>query len=112
MSRKTLASRVLPGAALVRASFVRLNAFNRVDLPTFDRPANAICATPSAGIPSARPPEAALVTKSALKTFNVIRDSLFAIRDSHKSIVALSNREPRTANCEIQCVMVSSEMAG
>jgi hypothetical protein len=78
-------------------------------LPTFDRPANAICATPSAGIPSARPPAsldfardspepveraAALVTKSALMTFNVVRDSLYPVRDSHKSRVALANREP------------------
>ena len=123
-----LASRVLPGAALVRASFVRVSAFSSVDLPTFDRPANAICATVSDGMPSARPPAslafardspelaeraAALVTKSALKTFNAVRDSLFAVRDSHKSSVALSNREPRTAKGEAtQCVMVSSEMAG
>ena len=47
-----LASRVLPGAALVRASVLRASAFSRVDLPTFERPASAICASPSAGIPS------------------------------------------------------------
>jgi hypothetical protein len=71
----------LPGAALVRASFVRVNAFKSVDLPTFERPANAIWARPSAGISSARPPAAALVTNSALMTFTVaIRDPASVIR--------------------------------
>jgi hypothetical protein len=37
-----LASRVLPGAALVRAIVRRQSAFSRLDLPTFERPATAI----------------------------------------------------------------------
>ena len=99
VTRKMLASRVLPGAALVRASFVRVSAFSRVDLPTFDRPANAICATVSDGMPSARPPAAALVTKSARKSFNVVRDSLFAFAIRIRAVLLrrTANREPRTA---------------
>jgi hypothetical protein len=31
----------LPAAALVLASFCRINAFSRLDLPTFDRPTKA-----------------------------------------------------------------------
>jgi hypothetical protein len=50
-----LASRVLPGAALVRAIFRRTSAFNSVDLPTFERPAKAICAIPSFGTPTISP---------------------------------------------------------
>ena len=101
-----LASRVLPGAALVRASFCRTSAFSRVDFPTFDRPANAICASPSAGMPSVRPPAAALVTKSALRTFKI------GIRDSGPGS---GGRIPDPGSPSLghrQCVMVSSEMAG
>jgi hypothetical protein len=64
-----LASRVLPGAALVRATFRRHNALSSVDFPTFDRPAMAICGIPSRGMPAALPPAAALVTNSADKIF-------------------------------------------
>jgi hypothetical protein len=60
-----LASRVFPGAALVRATFARHNAFNSVDLPTFERPVMAICGKPSRGMPLALPPAAALVMNSA-----------------------------------------------
>src|SRR6185503_2559642 len=75
-----LASLVLPGAALVRASFVRVNAFNSVDLPTFERPAKAIWAKPSAGISSARPPAAALVTNSVFRTFMIFHLKVEATR--------------------------------
>src|SRR3954451_15876100 len=93
-----LASRVLPGAALVRASFVRVSAFKSVDLPTFERPANAIWARPSAGISSARTPAAALVTNSVLRIFNAVRYSRFAVRGSYQSGLALRTSERRTAN--------------
>src|SRR5262245_27985405 len=63
------ASRVLPGAALVRATVWRQRAFNRLDLPTLERPANAICARPSRGISCVWPPAAALVTNSTLRSF-------------------------------------------
>jgi len=65
------ASRVFPGAALVRATFDRHSAFSSVDLPTFDRPVIAICGSPSCGMPSIAPPAAALVTNSADMTFNL-----------------------------------------
>src|SRR5437764_1819204 len=42
-------SRVLPGAALVRATRWRTSALIRLDLPTFDRPTNATSASPSDG---------------------------------------------------------------
>jgi hypothetical protein len=83
------ARRVLPGAALVRASFRRTSAFSSVDLPTLDRPAIAICARPSAGIPSAL---TALVTKSALRIFNI--GTRFAIRCSRFE-ARTATREPR-----------------
>src|SRR5437868_4323224 len=43
------ASRVLPGAALVRATRWRTSALISVDLPTFDRPTNATSGRPSPG---------------------------------------------------------------
>src|SRR3954463_12870578 len=92
-----LASRVLPGAALVRASFVRVNAFKSVDLPTFERPANAIWASPSAGILSARPPAAALVTKSAPKIFTY-RDPGSGIRDRLLYGPSIPYHAPRQAS--------------
>ena len=58
-----LACRVLPGAALVRASFWRSNAFTRLDFPTFERPANANCGMSSRSRPSRGPSTDALVTK-------------------------------------------------
>jgi hypothetical protein len=58
-----LASRVLPGAALVRAIRCRSNALIRLDLPTFERPTMATSGKPSAG-KSAAP--AALVMNSAV----------------------------------------------
>jgi hypothetical protein len=57
-----LASRVLPGAALVRAMRWRTSALIRLDLPTFERPISATSGAPSCGRPSAA---AALVTNSA-----------------------------------------------
>jgi hypothetical protein len=57
-----LASRVLPGAALVRAIRWRTSALIRLDLPTFDRPTSAISEAPSRGRSSAA---AALLTNSA-----------------------------------------------
>jgi hypothetical protein len=69
------ASRVLPGAALVRATFDRHSAFSSVDLPTFDRPVIAIWGRPSWGIPLVLPPAAALVTNSADMTFKLDRGS-------------------------------------
>src|SRR5690349_10612622 len=75
-TRYRFASRVLPGAALVRATFVRHSALIRVDFPTFDRPASATCARPSWGMPWPRPPAAALVTKSAERSFNLYRDGI------------------------------------
>src|SRR5688572_27910146 len=62
-TRYRLASRVLPGAALVRASRRRTSALIKVDLPTFDRPTSAISGVPSLGRSAAL---AALVTNSAL----------------------------------------------
>src|SRR6185503_21342556 len=44
-----LASRVLPGAALVRATRCRTSALIRLDLPTFERPTSPISARPSRG---------------------------------------------------------------
>jgi hypothetical protein len=67
------ASRVFPGAALVRATLLRHNAFSNVDFPTFDRPVIAIRGKPSRGIPSFAPPAAALVMKSAEITFKLDR---------------------------------------
>ena len=43
---RKLARRVLPGAALVRASFCRTSALIRVDLPTFERPTIATSGRP------------------------------------------------------------------
>jgi hypothetical protein len=43
------ARRVLPGAALVRATRVRTSALISVDLPTFERPTSAISGAPSRG---------------------------------------------------------------
>jgi hypothetical protein len=57
----------LPGAALVRAIVDRHSALIRLDLPTFERPAYAICGRPSRGIPSA---PVALVTKAASRSFS------------------------------------------
>src|SRR5438094_9976270 len=57
-----LASRVLPAAALVRASRCRTSALIRLDLPTSDRPTRAISAAPSRGKSSTL---AALRTKLA-----------------------------------------------
>src|SRR5262245_6857720 len=57
------ASRVLPGAALVRATRCRSSALIRLDLPTFERPTMATSGRPSAG-KSAAP--AALVMNSAV----------------------------------------------
>ena len=65
-----LASRVLPAAALVRATGRRHSALINVDLPTFERPAIAICGNPSRGTPVDVPPAAALVTNSAEMIFN------------------------------------------
>jgi hypothetical protein len=56
------ASRVLPGAALVRAIRCLTNALIRLDLPTFDRPTSATSGRSSSG-KSAAP--AALVMKVA-----------------------------------------------
>src|SRR5437762_9625472 len=44
-----LASRVLPGAPLVRATRWRTSALMRLDLPTLERPTRAISASPSRG---------------------------------------------------------------
>src|SRR5438046_931235 len=44
-----LASRVFPGAALVRATRWRTSALMRLDLPTLERPTRAISASPSRG---------------------------------------------------------------
>jgi hypothetical protein len=57
-----LASRVLPGAALVRATRWRTSALIRLDLPTFERPTSATSRSPSLGKSAA---DAALVTNSA-----------------------------------------------
>jgi hypothetical protein len=63
-----LASRVLPGFALVRATFLRTSALIRLDLPTFERPASATWGRPSRGMPF---PEAdALATNSAETIFS------------------------------------------
>src|SRR5947209_11996995 len=43
------ACRVLPGAALVRATRWRTSALMSVDLPTFERPTSAIWGVPSRG---------------------------------------------------------------
>ena len=43
------ASRVLPGAALVRAIFCLTSELIRLDLPTFERPTRATCPRRSAG---------------------------------------------------------------
>jgi hypothetical protein len=56
------ASRVLPGAALVRAIRCPTSELIRLDLPTFERPTSAISARPSRGRSCA---PAALVTKEA-----------------------------------------------
>src|SRR5262245_35749723 len=64
-----LANRVFPAAALVRASFWRVRALSRLDLPTFERPANANCARSSRTEPSRGPDEEALVTSVALRIF-------------------------------------------
>src|SRR5262245_28990627 len=56
------ASRVLPGAALVRAIRCRVSALIRLDLPTFDRPTSTISERPTTGNPDA---PATLVTNSA-----------------------------------------------
>ena len=50
VSRYRLARRVLPAAALVRASGLRTSALITVDLPTLERPTSAMCGIPSAGI--------------------------------------------------------------
>ncbi|OFW12123.1 MAG: hypothetical protein A3H96_03780 [Acidobacteria bacterium RIFCSPLOWO2_02_FULL_67_36] len=63
------ARRVLPGAALVRATVRLTSALISVDLPTFDRPAIATCGRPSRGMPAADPPDPALVMKSTACTF-------------------------------------------
>ena len=57
-----LACRVLPAAALVRARVRRVSAFNRLDLPTFDRPRNANRGSSSRSTPSRGPSVDALVT--------------------------------------------------
>jgi hypothetical protein len=57
-----LASRVLPGVALVRATRCRTSALIRLDLPTFERPMSATSGDPSPGKSRA---VAALITKSA-----------------------------------------------
>src|SRR6185295_9789586 len=56
------ASRVLPGAPLVRATRWRTSALIRLDLPTFERPTSATSRRPSLGRSAAL---AALVTKLA-----------------------------------------------
>jgi hypothetical protein len=56
------ASRVLPGAALVRAMRWRRSALIRLDLPTFERPTSATSGSRSRGKSATL---AALVTKSA-----------------------------------------------
>jgi hypothetical protein len=56
------ASRVFPGAALVRASRCRTSALIKLDLPTFERPTSAISGRPASGKSDA---PAALVTKAA-----------------------------------------------
>jgi hypothetical protein len=56
------ASRVFPGAALVRATACRTSALIKLDLPTFERPTMAICGMPSRG---RSPAAAALLTNSA-----------------------------------------------
>src|SRR4029079_11972223 len=61
-TRYTFASRVLPGVALVRAMRCRTSALIRLDLPTFERPTNAISGSRSAGKSAAT---AALLTKAA-----------------------------------------------
>ena len=58
-----LVCRVLPAAALVRASFWRISAFSRLDFPTFERPTNANCGMSSRSTPSRGPATDALVTK-------------------------------------------------
>src|SRR5947208_629340 len=69
------ASRVLPGAPLVRATRRRTSALISVDLPTFDRPTSAVSGAPSRGKSSA---PAALRTKvAAIFTGFGIRDSGF-----------------------------------
>src|SRR4051812_11521937 len=87
------ASLVFPGAALVRASFVRVSAFNKVDLPTFERPPKAIWARPSAGTSSARPSAAALVTNSVLRIFNRLATS-----DWRRAHLGSTSRQPPTAS--------------
>ena len=57
------ASRVLPGAALVRATRSRVSALIRLDLPTLERPTSATSLKPSLGKSAAL---AALVTNAAL----------------------------------------------
>jgi hypothetical protein len=57
------ASRVLPGAALVRATRCRVSALIRLDLPTLERPTSATSLRPSFGKSAAL---AALVTNAAL----------------------------------------------
>jgi hypothetical protein len=94
------ASRVFPGAALVRATFDRQSAFSSVDFPTFERPVIAICGSPSRGMPLALPPAAALVTKSADMTFKLDRGSRLArsrFEELHESLLNSRTREPRTA---------------
>jgi hypothetical protein len=56
------ASRVLPGAALVRATRCLTSALIRLDLPTLERPTSPISASVSRGKSSG---PAALVTKEA-----------------------------------------------
>ena len=63
MSPALLYGRVLPGAALVRAKRCRTSALIKLDLPTFERPTNAISGNPSRGKPAG---DAALVTNSAV----------------------------------------------
>jgi hypothetical protein len=77
----------------------RHSAFNKVDLPTFERPVIAIWGRPSRGTPVALPPAAALVTNSADMTFKLDRGSRLArsrFEELHESLPNLRTRESAT----------------
>jgi hypothetical protein len=76
------ASRVFPGAALVRAIFCRTDALIRLDFPTFERPTRATSGRPSPGKSAAPAP---LVMKVAV-TFNEIAEFRFQTADSTRAI--------------------------
>src|SRR5262245_32678830 len=71
------ASRVLPGALLVRARRRRTSALIKLDLPTFERPKRAISANLSRG----KPDDVAAVVATSAAIFTPRADPFF--RHSH-----------------------------